>query len=419
MIQRLEAYHYRCFDHLDIRLSHYQVLAGANGSGKSTLLDIPLLFQDFLTRGVAEAFQGARREGQSPRCQDFRELIYCQRGNYFGFALELDLPSDLKEELLGQAPKSVTEKPDHFPNALRYEIRFELFNHDLQARDEFLHLVPVVSSEPEGGWGIGGKRPKSWRLLIDRTGGAPTKIHSGYKRSSFELNLSPVGLALANVPRDRQKFPASVWLRETLERGVMRYQPNIEALHRPYPRLEKELRADGANLPWLALELRRDDPDLFAAWEEHVKMALPSLEGIEAVQREGDAYAFLKLHYRGGHSVTSSGLSYGTLQILAVTILPYLRRLPSLIFLEEPENGIHPRAIEVLLQSLSSVYDSQIWVSTHSPVVLAHTDLEAVVVLQSSGSEGSRAILGADHPRLQDWQGAIDLGSLFAAGVLS
>jgi predicted ATPase len=146
-------------------------------------------------------------------------------------------------------------------------------------------------------------------------------------------------------------------------------------------------------------------------------MALPNLIAIKALQREEDYHTYLQLKYIGNHTVTSSGLSYGTLHILALTILPYLSQQSNLIFLEEPENGIHPRAIEVVLQSLSSVYDSQVWVSTHSPIVLAHTDLESVIVMRSS-KEGVEAIPGSIHPRLQDWQGKIYLGSLFAAGVL-
>jgi predicted ATPase len=41
MISRIEAFKYRCFDRLDIKVGQYHVLAGANGTDKSTLLDIP------------------------------------------------------------------------------------------------------------------------------------------------------------------------------------------------------------------------------------------------------------------------------------------------------------------------------------------------------------------------------------------
>ncbi|HEY1351933.1 MAG TPA: AAA family ATPase [Ktedonobacteraceae bacterium] len=115
---------------------------------------------------------------------------------------------------------------------------------------------------------------------------------------------------------------------------------------------------------------------MFAVWIEHVKTALPSISGIDAVRRENDSFAYLKVDYQGGYTITSPGLSGGTLSILAYTILPYLTTPPELVCLEDPENGIHPCAIEAVLQSLSSLYDSQVWLSTLSPIVLAHTDLD-------------------------------------------
>jgi predicted ATPase len=111
-------------------------------------------------------------------------------------------------------------------------------------------------------------------------------------------------------------------------------------------------------------------------------------------------------------------LSEGTLRILALTILPYLSPTPKLLCVEKPETHIHPKAMEIVLQSLSSMYNSQVWISTHSPIALAHTDLKSVIVMHGSHEGNAVAIPGLEHPRLQDWQVSIDLGSLFAAGVL-
>ncbi|SDI45018.1 AAA domain-containing protein, putative AbiEii toxin, Type IV TA system [Sinosporangium album] len=86
---------------------------------------------------------------------------------------------------------------------------------------------------------------------------------------------------------------------------------------------------------------------------------------------------------------------------------------------EEPENGIHPRAIETVMRSLSTLYDSQVWVSTHSPIVLANTELSEVLAARLNPDGSVAVIRGDQHPRLVDWRGGLDLGSLFAAGVLS
>ncbi len=114
----------------------------------------------------------------------------------------------------------------------------------------------------------------------------------------------------------------------------------------------------------------------------------------------------------------SSGLSDGTLSILALTILPYVTPLPQIITLEEPENGIHPSAIEAVLQAIRAV-DTQIWLTTHSPIVLAHTHLEEMLCMRLKDDGCVDVISGEQHPKLKEWQGGIDLGTLFAAGVLS
>jgi predicted ATPase len=153
-------------------------------------------------------------------------------------------------------------------------------------------------------------------------------------------------------------------------------------------------------------------------WQEHVKIALPNIERIELKEREEDHHVYFRIFYHGGYTITSSGLSEGTLQILALTILPYLNNLPEIVFLEEPENGIHPRAIEAVLQSLSSAYDSQLLVSSHSPVVLANSELSHILCARLDENGAASIVAGSKHPRLKDWKGRIDLGALLATGVL-
>lgn len=421
MISRIEAFRYRCFDRLDISVGQFHVLAGANGSGKSTLLDILILLGDVLKRGVTAAFlEDPSPVGGGARAQSLRELVHCYRGNFFGFAIEAQLPEGVVAALVDRLPDSTQANESRWPSKIRYEVRFQIFNEvELNISDEFLHLVPRSTNEPETGWGIGGDRPRTWRTVISRETGGPAAVKAEYERNNFDLRLEPQKLALANVPMDAHLFPASVYLRQLLEGAVMRYEPNWAALRTACPPGQpKRIRADAANLPWLVLWLKEENPKRFDLWARHIQQGLPNVSAIDAIEREEDHHAYLKLNYHGGYSVTSSGLSDGTLRILALTILPYLDYAPRVVALEEPENGIHPRAIQRVLESLTSMYDSQVWLSTHSPIVLAHTNLEQVIVMRTAEAGSVQAIPGDKHPRLKDWQGGIDLGSLFAAGVL-
>jgi predicted ATPase len=74
MISRIEGFHYRCFDRLDLGVESYHVLAGPNGSGKSTLLDIPLLLGDMVSRGIVAAFSKRLGSRAVPVRRIFRSL---------------------------------------------------------------------------------------------------------------------------------------------------------------------------------------------------------------------------------------------------------------------------------------------------------------------------------------------------------
>jgi len=424
MITHVQALRYRCFNYLDIYWQRYYVLAGANGSGKSTLLDIPQLFSDILSRGLSAAFLETAPTLGTPRAQSLNELTYCYRGGDFGFVLEAELPEHIVSQLVTDASPAVQKNEKRWPHVIRYEVRFGVLNNtDLQVLEEFLWLTPQKANKQETGIHIGKTQSRDWQPIIMGSYGRSTvllfEIKPEQGRRNFFLRLEPDKLALANFPRDSSLSPATVWFVEMLTRGVLAYNPNIAELHRACPPGQpKTLRADAVNLPWMVLELKQTRPLMFEAWVEHVKTALPTIRAIDAVRREDDSHVYLKVEYEGGYTITSTGLSGGTLMILAMTILPYLGNPSELLCLEEPENGIHPRAIEAILQSLGSMYNSQVWVSTHSPIVLAHTDLSSVIIMRSGGNDGIQAVPGEQHPRLRDWYGGIDLGSLFAAGVL-
>lgn len=421
MLTRIEAFHYRCFEHLDVGLSNYHLLVGANGSGKSTLLDIPLLIRDLLRHGLIAAFLEIPAAAGDPRANSLQELVHQGRGNYFWFAIEAELPHNVVTALLENASKAVVQDDRRHPKKIRYEIQLEVFNKvELQISEENLWIMSQKAANDNGEWGIGGSRTSThWTQLIEREGGRSVAFRENSSNKKTEFLLEPDELALTNVPRDHRRYSASIWIRDFLEKEAIQYEPSWAKLRTASPpgRLKK-LSADAANLPWLLLELKRTDPNTFSDWEEHVQCALPSIQSIDVIERADDHHAYLQIKYSGDYEVTSSGLSYGTLHILALTVLPYLPNAPSLICIEELENGIHPKAIETVLESLSSVYSSQILISSHSMTALAHTKLSQIIVLRANSDGVSEAVPGDKHPLLAGWKGELDLGMLFAAGVL-
>ena len=175
---------------------------------------------------------------------------------------------------------------------------------------------------------------------------------------------------------------------------------------------------DGSNLPWAIQRLRETDFKRFSAWLDHIRTALQEVEDIRIVQREDDFHAYLMLRYTTGVEVPSWMAADGTLRLLALTLTSYLPDDGKVYLMEEPENGIHPMAIETVYQSLSSVYDSQILVTTHSPVLVSCAQLEEILCFAKNDTGATEIVLASQHPRLAGWRSSADSDLLFASEVL-
>ena len=113
-------------------------------------------------------------------------------------------------------------------------------------------------------------------------------------------------------------------------------------------------KGDGSNIPWLIDDLQKQSPERFRGWIDHLRGALPDLENIRTVLRDDDRHRYLMIRYQQGFEVPSWMVSDGTLRLLALTLPAYLADFRGVCLVEEPENGIHPGAIEAMFQSLSS-----------------------------------------------------------------
>ncbi len=225
--------------------------------------------------------------------------------------------------------------------------------------------------------------------------------------------------ALGNLPADQSSFPTATWFREYLGAGIQRFTLNSAAIRQPSPPTRAAgFLPDGSNVSWVAGRLRQDDPARHAAWIAHLRTALPDLEDIEAVERPEDRHCYMVYRYAGGLAVPSWLVSDGTLRLTGLTLPAYLPDLEGVFLVEEPENGIHPKAVATVFDSLSSVYGAQVLMATHSPVVLNAANSEDVLCFARDDAGATDIVSGTEHPHLQAWRGDADLGTLLAAGVL-
>jgi hypothetical protein len=263
--------------------------------------------------------------------------------------------------------------------------------------------------------------PRGWKKVVTR-GEEAEKVTFVAETSGWNnpFRLGADKAALASLPEDEEKFPVATWFREMLRTGIQRLVFSSEAMRKPSPpgRSHAYL-PDGSNLPQVVHSLERADPDRLREWVRHVREALPDLVAIATREREEDRHRYLVLRYQSGLEAPSWLVSDGTLRLLALTLLAYVPGLTGLYLIEEPENGIHPRAVETVFQSLSSVYGAQVLLASHSPVIVSMAKLDEVLCFARTLDGATDIVRGDEHPRLREWKGGVDLGTLLASGVLS
>ena len=103
---------------------------------------------------------------------------------------------------------------------------------------------------------------------------------------------------------------------------------------------------------------------------------------------------------------------------MALTLPAYLSDFGGAYLVEEPENGVHPRALETVFLALSSIENVQILLTTHSPIIVSLAEGDQVICFSRTETGATDMVLSTENPSLREWQGETDLGSLFADGVL-
>ena len=112
------------------------------------------------------------------------------------------------------------------------------------------------------------------------------------------------------------------------------------------------------------------DANQFEGVEKALHTLLPNIDGIETeVSELGEVELRLK---ESGVAMPARVLSEGTLRMLGLLALTGVEEPPALVGLEEPENGIHPRRIQLIAELLKTqeiLGQSQHIITTHSPIL--------------------------------------------------
>jgi len=182
-----------------------------------------------------------------------------------------------------------------------------------------------------------------------------------------------------------------------------------------------ELAPTGANLAGVLDRLRDQNPERFEALNRELMRWIPEFDRILFETPEQGQRSIALRTREGRHVIKARDLSQGTLIALALLTIAYLPEPPSIVCLEEPDHGLHPRLLRDVRDALYRLaYPEgsnekrdpvQVIATTHNPYFL---DLfrdhpEEIVIAEKIG-------LGAKFSRLSD---RIDLEEILGDAPLS
>lgn len=390
MFQRIEAHGYRCLRSVHQSINPFEILIGSNASGKSTFLDVIAFLGDMVSGGLEAAVE--------KRTANFHDLVWGRDTDAFELAVEAAIPEDRR-----------VEAPAHGKaNSIRYEIGIRL-----DTSSEKLHIakesVTLGYDRAEQG------TPHAIFNVLDRTNVVVCHDEAGrwrFERNDLHRNYTSLSSLLSDAD-----FPASAWLRELLRAGITPIALDLEQLRKPSPPATSDrLDSRGSYMVRSIARLKSRHTGEFNAWLDHVRTVLPDIKDLKTVIDENH-HRRLVIDYQNNISVPSWMVSDGTLRLLALTVLAYAPDFRGVYLIEEPENGVHPAALQAIYESLSSVYDGQVLVASHSPVLLSMAKPEQLLCFIKT-PEGTRIVRGSEHQALRDWQGEVSLGMLAASGIL-
>lgn len=178
------------------------------------------------------------------------------------------------------------------------------------------------------------------------------------------------------------------------------------------------LKRDGGNLAPVLLRMQRSDPEHYRRIVRNIRIAYPEFGDFELDPEMGRI--MLKWKERRSDLVFSAHqASDGMLRLFALLTLILFppEKTPGVIFIDEPELGLHPRAIELVAGLVKAASErTQIVLATQSAALLDYFEPEDVIVVDRE--ERASVFKRLSSSELEAWLEEYTLSELWDKNVL-
>jgi predicted ATPase len=179
------------------------------------------------------------------------------------------------------------------------------------------------------------------------------------------------------------------------------------------------LRAQAENLPAFLFWLQEKQPNHLRIIEDTIRQIAPFFDGFRlAPSRLNESKIRLEWKQKGTDAYfTAASLSDGTLRFICLCTLLLQPSLPAVVLLDEPELGLHPAAIALLAELLSSAATrTQVLVATQSVTLVNQFGPDEVFAVEREKDHTVfRPLRSAD---MSQWLDAYSLGDLWEKNIL-
>ncbi len=342
MLRRLKITGFKSLVDVEVRLPRLVVIFGPNACGKSNLLDAIQLLSRFagtrtLADALAEPIRGHPVEAFTFPPDGLSGLLRRDRAS---FKMEAELEARKK--------------------TYRYRLEVELRTRSgaLAVADEYLAALNK-QGEPKGTAAIEVVEGNI-RLRRRSQRGKPRYERLG---QNFTMLSDPrlSGLEYNDIELVRNEM--SGWETYYLD-------PRVSMRSAKTPSEVQDIGVTGGDLAPFLYRLKAEHPERFDAIIRTMRSLIPSVDSmdVDLDERRGTLDIMIR---QDGVEYSSRVISEGTLRVLALCAVAVNPWCGSLLALEEPENGVHPRRIELIAQllfSLATERHRQVVISTHSPL---------------------------------------------------
>jgi len=344
-LERLRVENYRSLREIDLPLHSLNLLIGTNASGKSNILDA----LRFLAQGVQE--------------KDFARAVG-MRGN----VVQLAWKGAQAEYVSLDA--QITDGQRRFQWSVRVEKRG--FEYDLSEELDLVHdenspPVPHLKSQDGSGW---------WWSDVSKKVKLSLPQATGCALAAAAVDESFAGRRVADFVNKWGFFdPSPAFLRRATF-------PDDDG-----PRLDPI----GRNLAGRLFAINEASPAVFERIVSATNDVLGVPERIELRRQEDDGRIYFVQMEAGLHyPVHQLQASSGTLRMLALMTALLGEDDITLVGIEEPENYVHPNALEAFARYVQLATERiQVLITTHSPLLLNFLNEPEAVCVVRRGERGT------------------------------